>query len=98
MVTTLKQLTKLWSSLYGENFRENYSALYRALKNPVKKLYCVAFLGREDWDCPTIVHVLASDEDTALKKAVKKISFTKREVEEMVDNGSYSVEIQEVAT
>jgi hypothetical protein len=60
------------------------------------KKFCVLFLSREDWDEPEVVFVDAESEDDAYMLGLEKVGYTEEEVEEMLDYGSYSIEIKEV--
>jgi hypothetical protein len=53
----------------------------------VKKLFCVAFTGQEDWDNPTILHIRTTDRDSALKIALNKIGFTEEAADSMEEEG-----------
>jgi hypothetical protein len=53
----------------------------------IKKLFCVTFTNQEDWDSPVILHVRATDRDSALKIALNKIEFTEEEADTMTEEG-----------
>lgn len=61
-----------------------------------KKLFCVMFTSRDDWDSPTVVFVNATDIDKAYSAALKKIGFTEDEAEEMREEGDHDDVIIEV--
>ena len=61
-----------------------------------KKLFCVMFTSRDDWDSPTVVFVKATDRDKAYFAALKKIGFTEEEDEEMRERGDHDNVIIEV--
>ena len=61
-----------------------------------KKLFCVMFTSREDWDSPTVVFVNATDRDKAFLAALKKIGFTEEEADEVKKEGEHDDVIIEV--
>jgi hypothetical protein len=61
-----------------------------------KKLFCVMFTSRDDWDSPTVVFVNATDRDKAYFAALKKIGFTEDEADEMREQGDHDDVIIEV--
>ena len=61
-----------------------------------KKLFCVMFTSRDDWDSPTVVFVNATDRDKAYFAALKKIGFTEEEDEKMREEGDHDNVIIEV--
>ncbi len=61
-----------------------------------KKLFCVMFTSRDDWDSPTVVFVNATDRDKAYGAALRKIGFTEEEAEETKEDGEHDDVIIEV--
>jgi len=61
-----------------------------------KKLFCVMFTSRDEWDSPTVVFVNATDRDKAYFAALKKIGFTEDEADEMRGKGDHDDVIIEV--
>lgn len=60
------------------------------------KKFCVLFLSREDWEAPGVVFVDAESADDAYFLALEQVGYTDEEVEEMLGDGDYSIEIKEV--
>jgi hypothetical protein len=65
-----------------------------------KKLYCVAFTTRDDWENPTIYHVRAEDRYTAIEEAGKKMGYDSiNEIDEMVEKGDFdylAIEVDDI--
>lgn len=61
-----------------------------------KKLFCVIFTSRDDWDSPTVVFVNATDRDKAYDAALRKIGFTEEEAEDIKEDGEHDDIIIEV--
>ncbi|CAB4159412.1 hypothetical protein UFOVP699_148 [uncultured Caudovirales phage] len=64
--------------------------------NTGMKKFCVLFLSQEDWEAPGVVFVDAESEDAAYLLALEKVGYTEEEVEAMLDEGDYSIDIKEV--
>ena len=60
-----------------------------------KKLFCVMFTSRDDWDSPTVVFVNATDRDKAYLAALKKIGFTEDEADGM-DHDDVIIEVDDI--
>lgn len=61
-----------------------------------KKLFCVIFTSRDEWDSPEVVFVNATDRDKAFLAALKKIGFTEEESEEVKAEGFFDDAVIEV--
>jgi hypothetical protein len=61
-----------------------------------KKLFCVMFTSRDEWDSPTVVFVNATDRDKAYDAALRKIGFTEEEAEDIKEDGEHDDIIIEV--
>ena len=61
-----------------------------------KKLFCVMFTSRDDWDSPTVVFVNATDRDKAYDAALRKIGFSEEEAEDIKEDGEHDDIIIEV--
>ena len=61
-----------------------------------KKLFCVMFTSRDEWDSPTVVFINATDRDKAYDAALRKIGFTAEEAEDIKEDGEHDDIIIEV--
>lgn len=61
-----------------------------------KKLFCVMFTSRDEWDSPTVVFINATDRDKAYDAALRKIGFTEEEAEDIKEDGEHDDIIIEV--
>jgi hypothetical protein len=62
----------------------------------MKKLFCVTFTSRDEWDSPTILFIRTDDRDKALEIASHKMEYSEDEVDDMVLSGEYDYLIVEV--
>jgi hypothetical protein len=61
-----------------------------------KKLFCVMFTSRDDWNSPEVVFVNATDRDKAFFAALRKIGFTGEEADAVKEQGEHDDLVIEV--
>jgi hypothetical protein len=62
-----------------------------------KKLFCVAFTTRDDWENPKIYHVRAEDRNRAVELAGQKLGYSSiDEIDEMLLEGDFDYLVIEV--